>query len=211
MTRIKICGLTRMEDIDSVNRYQPEYIGFIFAPKSRRYVTPEKAKQLAAGLKCGIQSVGVFTQTDVDEIIRIAESVPLNVVQLHGMQSENMVQDLRNALPEGVQIWYCVAAKNGTVVFPELDHIVDLWLVDTAAGGSFGGTGKTFDWMKAKTFLQDRKIILAGGLNPENIAQAVSCLHPYAVDVSTGVETNGFKEEEKIKQFVTAVRNGSGE
>lgn len=211
MTRIKICGLTRMEDIDSVNRYQPEYIGFIFAPKSRRYVTPEKAKQLAAGLKCGIQSVGVFTQANVDEIIRIAESVPLNVVQLHGMQSENMVQDLRSALPEGVQIWYCVAAENGTVVFPELDHIVDLWLVDTAAGGSFGGTGKTFDWMKAKMFLRDRKIILAGGLNPENIAQAVSCLHPYAVDVSTGVETNGFKEEEKIKQFVTAVRNGSGE
>lgn len=211
MTRIKICGLTRMEDIDSVNRYQPEYIGFIFAPKSRRYVTPEKAKQLAAGLKCGIQSVGVFTQANVDEIIQIAESVPLNIVQLHGMQSEDMVQDLRNALPEGVQIWYCVAAKNGTVVFPELDHIVDLWLVDTAAGGSFGGTGKTFDWMKAKTFLQDRKIILAGGLNPENAAQAVSCLNPYAVDVSTGVETNGFKEEEKIKQFVTAVRNGSGE
>ena len=211
MTKIKICGLTRTQDICFVNRYKPEYIGFVFAQKSKRYVAPEQAKQLAAGLEPGIQSVGVFTQISAIEIAQIATSVPLNVVQLHGMQTENMVRELRHLLPEEIRLWYCVAAKEGSIYFPPLHDMVDLWLVDTASDGSFGGTGKTFDWEKAKEFLQDRKIILAGGLSPENAVQAVQCLQPYCVDVSSGVETDGVKDEEKIRRFITTIRNESRE
>lgn len=211
MTKIKICGLTRPEDIACVNRCEPEYIGFVFAQKSKRYVTPEKAKQLAAGLKRGIRTVGVFTQNDAAEIARIAQSVPLDVVQLHGRQTEETVRALRRFLPEEISLWYCVAVEGEAVHFPPLDDIISAWLADTASGGSFGGTGKAFDWVKTRELFKDKKIILAGGLNPENAARAVECLTPFCVDVSSGVETDGCKDEKKIRQFIINVRNESRE
>lgn len=206
MVEVKICGLQREEEIGYVNQYLPNQVGFVFAQQSRRAVEPERAAALASMLSPGIRRVGVFTGEDPAAIEKIAAQVPLDIVQLHGRQREAVVHRLRQSLPSEVQIWYAIAA-GADVVFPAFK--ADAWLLDTTVNGMFGGTGQAFPWEPVAQACKGRRVIVAGGLNPENVAQAIAAVHPAGVDVSSGVESNGRKDREKIRRFIENVRKGA--
>ena len=174
-TKIKMCGLTRNEDIESANEVRPDFIGFVFAQKSSRYITPEKAAELARKLDEGIVPVGVFVDSDFDEIMHTVKLGAIRIAQLHGNEPEELVKRLQ---------------ENGVPV-----HI----LLDSGKG-----SGLTFDWSVLKN--AKRPYFLAGGLDPENVSRAVTDLHPYAVDVSSGLETDGVKDKNKMIKFAEAVR-----
>ncbi len=197
-TKIKLCGLSRPVDIETANRLQPDFIGFIFAPKSRRYVAPERAAELKAMLAPSIQAVGVFVREEPETVAELLRRGVIDVAQLHGGESEEYVARLRALTdkpiikafridgPEDIQ----AAQASGA----------DYVLLDNGAGG----TGTVFDWGLVQTI--DRPYFLAGGLDGENVRSAVETLRPYAVDVSSGIETEGLKDPAKMERFVAQVR-----
>ena len=186
MTRIKLCGLTRPEDIAAANALQPEYIGFVFAPKSRRYVSRELAAELKAQLSPGIQAVGVFVNKAPETVAGLLNAGIIEIARLRGL----------TARPP----WQAFRVTNAESLAKAEKSPADLVLLDSGAGG----TGRAFDWALLENFKRD--YLLAGGLGPENAADAVERLHPYGVDVSSGIETAGKKDPEKMAAFVAAVR-----
>lgn len=204
MVKIKICGLKRPQDIEFANALLPDYIGFVFAKGSKRYVSPERAVTLGSALSPKIKKVGVFTSSDVEQIALCAEKADLDVVQLHGMQSADFVKKLRARLG-GVPIWYCLGAQEEITAFPELP--VQVLVLDTQTEAGFGGTGTAFCWDKAKGLSGKYPLVLAGGLTAENVSRAVQTVQPFCVDVSSGVEQDGVKCFEKMKQFIYSVRS----
>lgn len=198
MTRIKLCGLTRVCDIETANQLMPDYIGFVFAPKSRRYVSPETAKGLRDGLKKSILSVGVFVREAPEKVAELLNNGTIDIAQLHGGENGDHIQRLRKLTDRPI----IHAFRVDTPADLERAHAspADYILLDNGAGG----TGAAFDWSILQGF--DRPYFLAGGLEPGNVAQAVQTLHPFAVDVSSGIETGGVKDAEKMKTFVEAVR-----
>ncbi len=201
MTRIKICGLRRECDIEYANKYRPDYIGFVFA-KSRRTVTPEKAAQLLSGLDTGIKSVGVFVNESPENAASIAEKAGIDVIQLHGDENEEYIKKLR-ALT-GCEIWKAVKVEAGESIegFPGADRI----LLDKYKLGEYGGSGEKFDWKKYGGVKTAQPMLLAGGLSADNVSEGLSIFRPYGVDISSGVETDGFKDEIKIRDFIDKVR-----
>lgn len=200
MTKIKICGLTRERDIEFVNELMPDYIGFVFA-ESRRRVTPVQAKALRTKLKERIVPVGVFADAHVDFVARLLQDGVIGMAQLHGTETAAYVAELRRLTGKPILQAFSIAgpADLRAALSSAADHI----LLDHGAGG----TGGTFEWTLAAGF--SRPFFLAGGLTPENVRQAASVLHPFAVDVSSGVETGGIKDYDKIRRFIAAVREGS--
>ena len=200
MTKIKICGLRRPCDIAYANELRPDYIGFVFAKKSRRYVSPETAAALRADLDRAICPVGVFVNEPPETIARLLNDGTIEMAQLHGQEDETYIQTLRSytkkPLIKAFSI-HCAADAEAAVHSP-----ADYILLDNGSGG----TGKTFDW--SLTAGVTRSYFLAGGLSAENVAQAIDAAHPYAVDVSSGVETDKVKDLEKMRRFVLAVKNG---
>lgn len=199
MTKIKLCGLSRPCDIEMVNALNPEYIGFVFTPKSKRYVSPEKASELKKLLSPGIKAVGVFVNAPQNEILELVHSGIIDIIQLHGTEDAAYIRQLReltNAL-----IIQAFRMKTEADIFLAKQSSADYILLDSGAG-----TGMTFNWQ----LIQDvkRPYFLAGGLNPDNVRNAIQKLTPFAVDVSSGIETEGFKDKEKMTAFVTAVRKG---
>ncbi|MCD8087322.1 MAG: phosphoribosylanthranilate isomerase [Oscillospiraceae bacterium] len=197
-TKIKLCGLSRPVDIETANRLQPDFIGFIFAPKSRRYVAPERAAELKAMLAPSIQAVGVFVREEPETVAELLRRGVIDVAQLHGGESEEYVARLR-ALTDRPII------KAFRIDGPEDINAAqasgaDYVLLDNGAGG----TGTVFDWSLVQTI--DRPYFLAGGLDGENVRSAVETLRPYAVDVSSGIETEGLKDAAKMERFVAQVR-----
>ncbi len=196
-TRIKMCGLRRPEDIEAANELKPEYIGFVFFPGSKRYVTPETAKTLRAGLDPEIKAVGVFVDEDPETVARLLEEDVIDIAQLHGHEDETYLAALRQKtnkpLIRAFRIRCAEDAQRAQ------DSTAEQILLDAGAGD-----GKTFDW----NWLKDvkRPYFLAGGLNPENAGEAVRELKPYAVDVSSGIETEGYKDINKMRAFERAVR-----
>lgn len=199
MSRVKICGLSRKEDIDAVNRVLPDYIGFVFA-ESRRRVDADTAAKLKARLDDRIKVVGVFVNQGVEYIAELHRKGIIDLAQLHGDEDDVYIRRLREEC--GCEIIKAVGVGKALPV--SLPENPDYLLFD-AASVVRGGSGKTFDW----NILQGYKglpYFLAGGLTLANVGEAVNLLEPFGVDVSSGVETDGLKDREKIDRFVRLVK-----
>lgn len=197
MTKIKLCGLTRPCDIEYVNELLPEYIGFVFTPKSRRYISPEKAEVLREHLDDRITPVGVFVDENIDVIADLIKRKIIDIVQLHGNESEQYIEDLRRVIDCPVIKAFRIESEADIV--SANNSSADYVLLDSG-----GGTGKVFDHLLLKDIA--RPYFLAGGLTPENVETAVKQLKSFAVDVSSSLETDGFKDKIKMTAFVNAVR-----
>lgn len=201
MAKVKICGLTREEDIGMVNRYQPDYIGFVFAD-SKRKVTKEDAARLKKLLDTNIQAVGVFVNAAITDILELCRENIIDVIQLHGDEEEDYIQTLKKNLPN--PIIKAVRPISKEDIEKELALSADYLLADTYIKGQYGGSGKTFDWSILPANAE--KIFLAGGLNTGNAEEAILTCNPYCVDISSGVETDGLKDAAKVKAFIDIVR-----
>ena len=202
MTKIKLCGLKRPQDIQAANELLPAYIGFVFAPKSRRYVHPDRAEELRRMLNPGIIPVGVFVNETPETVAALLDRGIIDIAQLHGKEDAAYIRRLRQLTQK--PLIQAFRIDTPADVAAAQASTADYVLLDSGAGG----TGTCFDW----SLLQDiqRPYFLAGGLTPENVGGAVATLHPYAVDVSSGIETDGAKDKEKMTQFVRAVRGVPG-
>ena len=199
MTRIKICGLTRPEDVRYVNTAKPDWCGFILNfPSSRRNVTPEQARALRAGLDPDIRPVGVFVDRPVEEVAALLNSGVISVAQLHGREDNAYISVLRTLAP-GCVVWRAFQLRSQADLAAADASGADLVLLDNGRG-----TGQTFDWSRAGSV--HRPFLLAGGLTPESIPRDVAALRPYGLDLSSGVETDGVKDPAKIQAAVTAAR-----
>ena len=241
-TKIKICGLKRKKDIEIVNKYRPDYIGFVFAG-SKRKVTKEQATELRKMLNSDILAVGVFVNEGIDKIVDLVEDKVIDLIQLHGDEDKEYIIKLRDALSTkqiDAKIIKAIRVKSGDnvkeilmrnnlLIDDLLDENVqknekynlsdkkrcfknnyklitqiDYILFDTYSSKEYGGTGQAFDWNILKDIKQP--FFLAGGLNSENVNDAIKTCNPYVVDVSSAVETEGYKDEEKIKEFITKIK-----
>ena len=203
MTKIKLCGLTRPCDIEWANDLQPDYIGFVFAQKSKRYVSPERAKALREGLDSNIGAVGVFVNEAPEAVAALLNDGIIDIAQLHDGEDADYIKALRKLTDRPLIKAFRIdsAADLDRARLSTADHI----LLDNGAGG----TGTAFDWSVLKDF--DRPFFLAGGLGPDNVARAIKAVHPFAVDVSSGIETDGVKDYKKMTAFVSAVRKAHQE
>lgn len=197
MAKIKMCGLFRPCDIRAANEIKPEYIGFVFSPGSRRYVTYEQASGLKTLLEPDIRAVGVFVDENPKTVADLLDQGVIDIAQLHGGEDESYIRKLRTLTDCPVIQAFCV--KNEYDAAQAQRSTADYILLDSGAG-----TGTVFDWK----LIQDiqRPYFLAGGLSPDNVGEAVRDLHPYAVDVSSGIETGGRKDQIKMAAFAAAVR-----
>jgi phosphoribosylanthranilate isomerase len=197
MTKIKLCGLSRPCDIVAANESKSEYIGFIFAPKSKRTVSPEKAKELKQMLASEIQAVGVFVDEAPEKIAHLLNTGVIDLVQLHGSEGEAYITELRKLCDKPIIKAFRI--ETASDIANAEQSSADYILLDSGAG-----TGNIFDWKLIQNM--KRPFFLAGGLSPHNVADAVKTLHPFAVDVSSGIETNGEKDKTKMAAFTAAVR-----
>ncbi len=196
MTRIKICGLFRDCDIDYVNEAAPDYIGFVFA-ESRRRISAEKAAEMRKRLAPSIIPVGVFADAPQDEVIRLFREGVIEIAQLHGNEDEDYIRKLKQGC--GVPVIKAMQVKKSGDIESFKNASADYLLLDSGAGG----TGKTFDWTLIAGM--EKPFFLAGGVNLENLDAALK-LSPCAVDISSGAETDGVKDREKILRLVHRVR-----
>ena len=182
MTKIKLCGLSRTCDIEEVNEQKPEYIGFVFAKKSKRYVSPKQAKELKEMLHPSILAVGVFVNEEIEEVEKLFLDGIIDIVQLHGNESDEYIKKLKKNVDVPVIQAFQIETREDLNRAKE--SIADYVLLDSGAG-----TGTVFDWSLLEGF--NRPYFLAGGLHPKNVEKAIKTLHPYAVDVSSGIEIDG--------------------
>ena len=197
MTIIKFCGLTGECDIDAANELRPEYVGFVFAPKSKRYVTPERAAGLKGLLAANIKAVGVFVNDSPYHVAELLNRGVIDIAQLHGSEDAEYIGHLRQLT--GKPIIRAFRIKTAEDIAEAEKCTADHVLLDSGAG-----TGEVFDWKLIKNM--KRPYFLAGGLSPDNVKNAVEQLSPYAVDVSSGIETDGVKDKVKMAAFAAAVR-----
>lgn len=203
MTRIKLCGLTRPCDIEAVNELKPEYIGFVFAQKSRRYITAEKAEELKKLLHPDIETVGVFVNENVETVARLLSGGIIDIAQLHGSEDENYIGQLRKLTDKSIIKAFRIESEQD--ILNAQNSSADFVLLDSGNGG----TGTVFDWELLMNI--SRPYFLAGGLDNSNVQDAVRRLNPYAVDVSSGIETDGLKDKIKMTDFVDIVRKEDAE
>lgn len=198
MTKIKICGLSRLEDIQAVNKARPDYIGFVFA-KSKRQVTMKQAAILKEVLDHEIQAVGVFVNEDLEVIKTVAEKNIIDIIQLHGDEDEAYITRLKEAV--SLPIIKAMRIKEKTDV---KETTADFALFDTYEKNQYGGSGLCFNWELLDDYGAD--FFLAGGLNTINIEAAIKTVRPFCVDISSGVETDGSKDQQKIIEIVEKLR-----
>lgn len=196
-TKIKLCGIMRPQDIDVINRIKPEYIGFVFAPASRRCITYETAAALKKRLAPGIKAVGVFVDEAPERISGLLDDGIIDIAQLHGHEDEEYLCKLKTLTDKPLIKAFRI--KSADDLLKTRDCTADHILLDAGAGG-----GTVFDWELLRGY--DRPYFLAGGLNTSNAEEAVRLLHPFAVDVSSGIETDGLKDPVKMESFVKSVR-----
>ena len=194
MTKVKICGLSTKEAVKTAVSAGADYIGFVFAP-SKRQVTVEQATELAKFIPSHIQKVGVFVSPSRADLLEAIEKVGLDLVQVHGQVVDKLFENLPCGSIQAVQV-----DGNGHVHNSQADYL----LFDAPVAGS----GQTFDWGRLDTTELAQPFFIAGGLNEDNVEEAIQHFTPYAVDVSSGVETNGQKDHEKIRRFIERVKNG---
>ncbi|MBR1432134.1 phosphoribosylanthranilate isomerase [Ruminococcus sp.] len=196
MTKIKMCGLRRPEDIEFANRVKPDYIGYVFAEKSKRYIATEKAAELTKLLDGDIVPVGVFVDETMENVIAAVKMGAVKMVQLHGSESEDFVSELKSRGIPVIKAFQVGAAED---IAAAERSCADMVLLDSGKG-----SGQTFDWSLIGSI--KRPYLLAGGITAENAAQAIRQLRPFGVDASSCLETDGFKDIAKMKAFAQAVR-----
>lgn len=194
--KVKICGLFRDIDIDYVNRVKPDYIGFVFA-KKKRLVSAEQAKQLKAKLNSDITAVGVFINKDIDTLESLVKNNIIDIIQLHGDEDNAFIAALRQRV--SCPIWKAFTIRSDEDIKRANLSDADMLVLDNGHG-----TGETFDWNLLKNI--NRPYFLAGGINCDNLEQAIA-LAPYGIDCSSGAETDGVKDFEKIKFIVGRIKN----
>lgn len=202
--KIKICGLSRLADIECVNKLQPDFIGFVFFPKSKRAVTMAQAAELKNKLTPQIKAVGVFVNEKIEFILKLAQDGIIDAVQLHGDENAAYCRSLKEQL--ALPVIKAVRVKGETSLLGLEKYPADYFLLDTYAPGVYGGTGKRWrmqpEWEKHIC----KPYFLAGGLNADNVAEITAKTNAFAVDVSGGVEINDIKNSEKIAAFIAQVR-----
>ncbi len=205
--KIKICGIRRPEDVEIVNEFLPDYIGFILVPASKRYVSPEKIVELKKNLDPRIKTVGVVVNESVEKLGEIRKICGLDVIQLHGEESPEFCKEL------GGRIWKAIRVKDEDCVeiLEKYAEYTELLLLDTYVEGTHGGTGQAFDWDLIDFLSADYNIGLAGGITRENAALAKKKVEPELIDVASGSETDGVKDREKIKDIIQIIRGKRNE
>ena len=198
MVKIKICGLSRLCDIEAVNESKPEYMGFVFA-ESRRQVTPGHAEELRAKLSPDITPVGVFVNEAIENVLRLIQNGIIDAIQLHGAEDEEYIKKLKESTNKPVI--KAVSVERVGDVQKWIQTSADYLLLDNKNGG----TGQAFDWHLIGEL--KKPFFLAGGLNSQNIKSAILTTSPFAVDISSGVETDGVKDKEKISSIIRRIRN----
>lgn len=212
MTSIKICGLKTIHDVETVNKCLPEYVGFVFA-NTKRFVTDEQAYDMKQALNKQIKAVGVFVDEPIDHVSKLYKTGIIDVAQLHGNEDEEYIRKLKKETD--IPVIKAVKVRSANQVVSSIPGNADIMLFDTYKKGELGGTGERFTLSVLDEALQmisssGNQIVpyfIAGGLSSDNVYEVISKSDCYGVDVSTGVETDGVKDEEKIKEFISKVRN----
>lgn len=215
--KVKMCGISKVETIPAVVEAKPDYMGLVFAP-SKRQVTVDQAKTLVEELhkqytkrynngaeqsnNDEIKTVGVFVNETLDNLVSIATETNLDAVQLHGDEDEAFIQSLKERT--NVEVWKAVQIRSAADAEAWIDSSADMLLFDAYHKDERGGTGEVFDWSSLDEF--ERPFMLAGGINSTNVARAIRTVRPYGIDISSGIETEGVKDDEKIKAFTNIVR-----
>ena len=204
MTKVKICGITGVDDALMAVEAGADALGFVFFEKSPRNVDPEQAQRIVAALPPFVQAVGLFVNAPIERVNAVARQCRLDVVQLHGEESPDYCDQVERRVMKAFRV-------RGPESLEGLsDYRVAGYLLDAYAPNAYGGTGERFDWDLAAAAKRHGPIILAGGLTPDNVAQAVRQVQPYAVDVSSGVESSpGRKDPEKVRRFIEAVQRSA--
>ncbi|PKM38843.1 MAG: N-(5'-phosphoribosyl)anthranilate isomerase [Firmicutes bacterium HGW-Firmicutes-9] len=198
MTRVKVCGLKRPEDMTYANELLPDYVGFVFAKASKRYVSPESAAALREQLSPQIVTVGVFVDESVESVVSLLQSGMIGMAQLHGAETAEYIRALRSRSQAPIIQAFRIATRDDVLRAEQSQ--ADYILLDHGAGG----TGESFDWSLLDGI--ERPFFLAGGLSAENVGEAIARYKPFAVDSSSKLETDGLKDYNKMKAFVEAVR-----
>ncbi len=208
--KVKMCGISKVETIPAIVDAKPDYMGLVFAP-SKRQVTVEQAKILIEELhkQCinhydikVVKTVGVFVNETLDNLVRIADTANLDAVQLHGDEDEAFIQSLKERT--NVEVWKAVQIRSAADAEAWIDSSADMLLFDAYHKDERGGTGEVFDWSCLDEF--ERPFMLAGGIDSTNVARAIRTVRPYGIDISSGIETDGVKDDEKIKAFTNIVK-----
>ncbi len=202
MTKIKICGLKRIEDVDYVNEFMPDYAGFVFAGKKRK-IDKELASKLKEHMNPKIKVVGVFVDEPIENVTDLVISDIIDIVQLHGDEDKDYIEQLRKKVD--VPIIKAVRVQSAQDIIDAKELKADYLLLDSYSSTHPGGTGLGFDKSLIPKDLDN--YFLAGGLGPDNLKDSIVRYSPYAVDLSSSVETDGFKDREKIKEVIEIVRN----
>ena len=216
--KVKMCGISKVETIPAVVEAKPDYMGLVFAP-SKRQVTVDQAKTLVEELHRGyakkygsdtehdkngtIKTVGVFVNETVDNLVTIANEANLDAVQLHGDEDEAFIQSLKERT--NVEVWKAIQIRTAADTEKWIDSSADMLLFDAYHKDERGGTGEVFDWSSLDAF--ERPFMLAGGIDSTNVARAIRTVRPYGIDISSGIETNGVKDDEKITAFTKIVKS----
>lgn len=198
-SKIKLCGLKSLKDIEIVNRLKPDYVGFVMWEKSHRNVSRETLSTLKNALMSDIKAVGVFVDETPETIASLVNDGLIDVAQLHGNEDNNYIKKLKSMISSDTTVIKAFKVDEDNVK-KSMDSLADIVLFDPGKGD-----GMTFSWEILKGY--ERPYFLAGGLTPENVSEAIKILNPYAVDVSSGIETDKVKDEDKATAFVNAVRN----
>jgi len=203
MVKVKICGITNLEDAVEAVKAGADYLGFVLYPQSPRYIPPEKVGEIVGNLPKKVPIVAVVVNESPERLIELFD-LGFDYIQLHGDESP----DILNYLPPSQVIKAFRVKERLDEELLKPWEGVHAFLLDTYKRGAYGGTGETFDWEVAKGLTQKGyKIFLSGGLNPQNVEEAVLSVRPYAVDVSSGVElTKGKKDLKKLKEFITRAK-----
>lgn len=197
MVKLKICGVKRLEDVKLMNKYMPDYVGFVFADSPRK-VSYDLSKTLKDNLNPEIKTVGVFVDAEISEILKLFEDNIIDIAQLHGQESQDYIDELKENTDNKLEIIKAVEIKSDKDL-KKLDYNADYLLLDSGKG-----SGKTFPWELINQKIS-RKFFLAGGINISNIDEAILKFQPYAIDLSSGVEKDGFKDEELIKEIMERI------
>lgn len=209
--KVKMCGISKVETIPAVVEAKPDYMGLVFAP-SKRQVTVEQAKILIEELhkQCinhydikVVKTVGVFVNETLDNLVRIADTANLDAVQLHGDEDETFIQSLKERT--NVEVWKAIQIRTAADTEKWIDSSADMLLFDAYHKDERGGTGEVFDWSSLDAF--ERPFMLAGGIDSTNVARAIRTVRPYGIDISSGIETNGMKDDKKITAFTKIVKS----
>jgi phosphoribosylanthranilate isomerase len=202
MTRVKICGITNVEDAMLAVQFGADALGFNFYERSPRYIDPNDARPIASELPEQIIKVGVFVNASIEKMVDVAQSVGLDFLQLHGDETGEKVELVKRKSRKGIIKAFRVSNGFSSNVVSDFD--ADAILLDAYSRDAYGGTGSIFDWELARSLSVSRSVYLAGGLDKENVADAIKIVRPFAVDVASGVEVQpGKKDPMKLEAFIT--------